>query len=150
MKRTVLLLISLVLLIPNSWAEEAKPAKDLAATLSELELKLDHAARRANQPSAGGSSVVGLRGAKQEPVSKQLYWKGKTGNTPVTPDQIKAFRTAVEQAKAGKNDEAIAGLKSFIAKYPKSGLRPDAETTLGLLTAPPTPVPPQTASPPKP
>jgi len=140
MKSMVILLASIALLTPGSRAEDAKPPTDLAAYLEQLQVKLEHTAQRANQPSSTGSSVVGLRGSKQEPISKQLYWKGKVGNTPVTPEEIKAFRTTLEQAKAGKKDEATAGLKSFLDKYPKSGLRGDAEDTLALLApAPPKP-----------
>ncbi len=96
-------------------------------------MKLEHTAQRANQPNAAGSSVVGLRGSKQEPVSKQLYWKGKTGATNVSPDEVKMFRTAIEQAKAGDKDQAVTTLKSFVEKYPKSGLKGDADDTLQML-----------------
>lgn len=146
MKRLIIMLLGILVSAPMGWAEEAKaapavaqpaPHRDLAAYLDELQLKLEHTAQRANQPSAAGSSVVGLRGSKEEPISKQLYWKGKVENTPVTPEEVKMFRTAVEQARAGKKDEAAASLKSFLDQYPKSGLRGDAEDTLALLAPAP-------------
>src|SRR5437899_3309832 len=115
------------------WSEEAKPATDTKQYLDQLQVKLDHTAQRVNQPNAGGSTVVGLRGSKQEPVSKQLYWKGKKGPAPVTPEEVKAFRAAIEQAQNGHKPEAITALNSFSEKYPKSGLLPDVQETLRVL-----------------
>jgi TolA-binding protein len=122
-------------------AEEAKaPApQSLANYLEDLQTKLDHAARRANQPTSEGSAVVGLRGSKKESASKQLYWKGKQGDEPVAPEEIKAYRSAVEQARAGKNTEALASLKAFEEKYPKSVLLPDVQETRTRLSAAPQP-----------
>jgi TolA-binding protein len=116
-------------------AEEKKSDQSIGQYLEELQTKLDHTARRANQPTAEGSSVVGLRGTKQEAASKQLYWKGKKGKVPVTTDEVKDFRSAVEQAQAGKTAEATASLKTFEEKYPKSPLLPDVQETLSRLGA---------------
>jgi hypothetical protein len=135
MKRFYALLMTTLTLASLARAEDAKPAQDVAAYLNQLQVKLEHSAQRANQPTSSGSSVIGLRGSKQEPVSKQLYWKGKTGPTPVTPDEVKMFRGAIEEAQAGKNDQAMSTLKSFVEKYPKSGLKSDAEDTLKLLAS---------------
>src|SRR5438876_12022787 len=111
MKRFSLLLVGFMALGSWGWSDDAKPAQDLAAYLEQMQVKLEHTAQRANQPSSSGSSVVGLRGSKQESASKQLYWKGKTGRAPVTPEEVKMFRTAIEQAKAGQKDVAVATLK---------------------------------------
>ena len=135
MKRFSLLLVGCLTLSVWGRAQDVKPAQDLAAYLEQMQVKLEHTAQRANQPSSSGSSVVGLRGSKQESASKQLYWKGKTGNAPVTPEEVKMFRTAIEQAKAGQKDVAVTTLKSFVEKYPKSGLIGDAQDTLNLLIA---------------
>ena len=116
-------------------AEDKKPEPTLAQYLEQLQTKLDHAARRANKLSAEGSSVVGLRGSQQESTSKQLYWKGKKGKEAVAPDEVKAFRSAVEQARAGRNADAITSLKDFQEKYPKSALIPDVQETLTQLSA---------------
>ena len=139
MKRFTILLVGFLAL--GSWGrtEDAKPAQDLASYLEKMQVKLEHTAQRANQPSSSGSSVVGLRGSKQESASKQLYWKGKTGAAPVTPEEVKMFRTALEQAKAGQKEVAIATLKSFMEKYPKSGLLEDADDTVKILSASPAP-----------
>lgn len=122
-------------------AEVATPPQGLPAGrqdanhyLEQLQAKLEHTAQRMNQPNSGGSSVVGLRGSKQEPLSKQLYWKGKKGNVAVTPDEIKMFRTAVDEARVGQMTDAIATLKSFQEKFPKSGLKPDAQETIRVLS----------------
>jgi TolA-binding protein len=145
MKRSLAALMGVLACALIIRAEDAKPSGDLAATLEQLEIKLDHAAQRANQPTSGGTNVIGLRGSKQEPLSKQLYWKGKTGNRLVSTDEVKVFRDAIDQARAGKKAEAAAALKSFLDKYPKSALKPDAEETLNLLapaTAPAVPTKP--------
>jgi TolA-binding protein len=139
MKRSLLALMGVFVCASIIRAEDAKPSADLAATLDQLEIKLDHAAQRANQPISSETNVIGLRGSKQEPLSKQLYWKGKTGNSPVSADEVKAFRAAIDQARAGKKAEASAALKSFLDKYPKSALKSDAENTLKLLSEPPHP-----------
>jgi len=141
MNRATFVLVSLLAVGSRAWTEEAKSVQNLSAYLDQLQVKLEHSAQRANQPSSMGTSVVGLRGSKQEPVSKQLYWKGKTGNVAVTPDEVKMFRTAIEQAKAGQKDAAVTTLKAFVDKYPKSGLITDAQDTLKLLASAPTPAP---------
>ncbi len=132
---------SLCLIVMSAWicahAEEKKSDPTLAQYLEQLQIQLDHTARRVNQPNTEGSSVVGLRGAKQESASKQLYWKGKKGKENVTPDEVKAFRAAVDQARTGKNTEAIASLKAFQEKYPKSALIPEVQETLARLSASP-------------
>lgn len=122
------------------FADEAKPAPNLNEYLERLQVKLDHAAQRANQPTASGTNVVGLRGAsKQSSTSAQLYWKGKRGNRPITADEMKAFRSAVDQARSGKKSEAIAALNGFQEKYPQSALLPDVKETLHRLNASSTP-----------
>jgi len=110
----------------------AKPAKDTKTYLEELQLKLDHTARRVNQPTASGSSVVGLRGSKQE--AKTLYWKSKETDVPVTPEEVKAFRSAVDLARTGQTTQALAALKSFDETYPKSGLKADVLETQRILS----------------
>ena len=135
MKRVRVMLMSVVVFGSLGWGQDAKPAQSLSAYLDQLQVKLEHTAQRANQPSAGGSSVVGLRGSKQEPVSKQLYWKGKTISSPVTPEEVKIFRTAIEEAQAGQKDKAVTTLQGFVEKYPKSGLNGDVEDTLKLLAS---------------
>src|SRR4051812_11784109 len=109
-----------------TWGADQKPDAKASDYLEKLQLKLEHSAQRANQPGSSGSSVIGLRGTKQEPVSKQLYWKGKKGNEPVNLEEVKALRSAVELARAGQKTEAIDSLKKFEAKYPKSPLLADA------------------------
>ena len=54
--------------------------------------------------------------------------------------------------KQRKRDEAAAGLKSFLVKYPASPLKPDVEATLGLVAqaAPPSISPVASAVPVKP
>jgi hypothetical protein len=122
-------------------AVEPAPPQDLSHFLSDLQVKLDHTAQRVNQPTSAGSSVIGLRGTKQEPVSKQLYWKGVQGETPVNPQEVKLFRSAVEAARDGKKDDAISTLQNFQKTYPKSALLPDVTETLRRLNTPEVAVP---------
>lgn len=133
MKLALALLAGLFLVAPRVHAEDSK-AK---VYLENLQTKLDHIARRANQPTNQGSSVAGLRGSKQEPMSKQLYWKGKTREHAVTIDEVKLFRSAVEEARAGQVDSAKKTLQTFLEMYPKSSLKPDVEETLQVLAAKP-------------
>src|SRR5262249_15623091 len=120
---------------PSQADDKDKNTETLAQHLDQLRVKLDHTARRANQPTSEGSSVVGVRGSKQESASKQLYWKGQKGPAPVTPEEIRVFRAAVDEARGGKTAEAIADLKSFKEKSPKSSMLPDVEDTLTRLVA---------------
>ena len=108
-------------------AVEAPPAQALTPYLESLQMKLDHAAERANRPTAEGSNVAGVRGAQQEPMSKQLYWKGRNGEASASVDEVRALRIAVEQAQLNKRAEALATLKSFQEKYPHSALLPDVQ-----------------------
>jgi len=108
-------------------------APDMVQYLNQLQVKLDHAAQRANQPTAGGASVVGLRGAPPSAEASTLYWKGKEKPAKVSAEEFKAFRDAVALARAGKKTDAIAALQSFRAAYPRSALQPDAEETLRRL-----------------
>jgi TolA-binding protein len=123
----VLSLLTLALFV------HAEETKDVKAYLEQLQMKLDHAAQRANQPTSGTSNTVGVRGAPQQPMSKQLYWKGKKGAATPAPEEIRQFRAAIEQARAGQTAEAVAALKLFTEKYPKSPLLADAQETLRVL-----------------
>jgi TolA-binding protein len=136
MTRLFAALAALLLTAPAGRAEEAKTNPALVAYLENLQLKLDHAAQRANQPTAGVSNVVGVRGSKAEPTSKQLYWKGKEKPKAVSVDEVRHFRLAVEQARAGQTTEALVALKEFGEKYPKSALTSDVDETVRLLSAP--------------
>lgn len=126
-------------------AETESEAQAREVYLEALQLKLDHAARRANQPDAGSSSVIGLRGSRQEPLSKQLYWKGKPGSRSASPQEIREFRAAVEQARSGQVAIAIGALRAFLQKHPASPLATDVEDALRRLNvslpgSPPDPV----------
>lgn len=121
------------------FAQKKKAPPSREQYLQEMQVKIDHTARRINQPNSEGSSVVGLRGSKQESASKQLYWKGKKGKVAVALEEVKAFREAIELARAGKEADATAKLKSFQEKYPKSPLLPDVQETLTRLNETPNP-----------
>ena len=123
-----------IVLLPCLVFAAAAPATDLKTYLDQLQVKLDHAAQRANQPSAqAGTNVVGLRGSAQTSGPAPLYWKGSAKTVAVTPDEIKLFRSGVEQARAGQKADAITTLKSFQTQYPQSALKPDVDETLQRL-----------------
>jgi TolA-binding protein len=54
---------------------------------------------------------------------------------------VKEVRDAVELARAGKSSEAVASLKAFEEKYPKSALLPDVQEAISRLNAGATPQP---------
>src|SRR5688572_10753931 len=135
MKKIVMMLFCGATGLSLGWTEEPAPAQNLSSYLSQLQIKLEHTAKRANQPTSSGSNVVGLRGSKQDPASKQLYWKGKTAEATVTPEEVKIFRTAIEQAQAGQKDQATGTLKMFREKYLHSPLKGEVEDTLKLLAS---------------
>jgi TolA-binding protein len=132
MKRWLLAGLTVVTL--QGWSAEtvSSTPNSVQTYLDDLQVKLDHTAQRANQPNAGGSSVVGLRGKKQD-ASKPLYWKTPDGSTAVRPEEVKAFRDAVEAARQGHTADAVTALKNFKEKHPHSALLPDVDETLKRL-----------------
>jgi|GEM_PF-2276542 len=123
----------LLMMLPfNGFAMDQTPT-DLKAYLDQLQIKVDHAAQRSNQPASGGASVVGLRGAPQTSAAAPLYWKGKEKPMKVSADELKVFRSALVQAQAGQKKEAAASLQSFQSTYPHSALAPDVDETLKRL-----------------
>jgi len=82
MKRFTVLLVGLLALGVSARAEDAKPAQDLASYLDQLQVKLEHTAQRANQPSSSGSSVVSLRGSKQESASNAEHSRDISDEKP--------------------------------------------------------------------
>ncbi len=140
MKRLLILALCGSLTAPLV-AEEAAQPQEVTKYLDQLQAKLEHTAQRNNQPNSAGSSVIGVRGTKQEPLSRQLYWKGKPGKETVSAEEIRVFRAGVEQARAGRKNEAISTLKSFEEKYPKSPLRVDAQKTIDILAVGPNNLP---------
>jgi len=127
-------LLSLTALWLRAEEPTAKPT-DAQTKLEALQLKLEHTARRVNQPTSSGSNVVGLRGSKQSDA-KTLYWKKKDREMPVTPEEVKIFRAAVEQARGGQTVEALVALKTFVKTYPQSALLADVNDTITLIEHP--------------
>ena len=134
MKRGMLVLIGSLCALP---LYAAQPEPTLSDYLDGLQKKLDHAAQRANQPSASGSAVMGLRGSKVDANASPLYWKTAAGAAPASIDELKRFREAIILARQNKKDEAISELQAFRVNYHKSVLIPDVEQTLQKLTAKP-------------
>lgn len=123
-----------VMMLCGSIASAAEPtlSAETKRALDQLQVKLDHAAQRANQPTAGRSHVVGLRGAKQT-SAKQLYWKEASPPPTASPEEVKALRDALALAQTGDRSKAVTALTDFKTKYTQSALRPDADEALKLL-----------------
>jgi len=79
--------------------------------------------------------VAGVRGAKDDNGRSKLYWKGKTGEEPVTEEELAEFKEGLAFVEAGKKTEAIHEFEEFLQQHPDSALVPDAKKSLDLLKA---------------
>ena len=104
---------------------------NLSDWLKELENRMARAERKQRSKVV---AVAAVRGAKEaEAPAQKLYWKGKNGPSPVTPEELSQFKSSVALAQNGKTAEAEKSFNDFLAKHPKSPLADDARETLALL-----------------
>ncbi len=120
------------LCITTAPAQEKKES-GISSWFRELQKKIDVIAPR--KSLSVGTSVAGVRGAKDESNKNKLYWKGKKGEEPVTEEELKEFREGLTSAEAGKKTEAIQEFEEFLKQHPDSALVPDAKKSLDLLKA---------------
>ncbi len=106
-----------------------KSNTSLTNWLNKLKTRVNRTKAKHNRIVA----VASVRGAKAEEPTP-LYWKGKTGKSAISPEELKKFEDAIDMATAGKTDDAKTNLEGFIAAYPKSALVADAKETIALLT----------------
>lgn len=137
MKKLLMVIISALLLGAGAaGALEEQRSADKNAGFMEwikvLQRKIETMAPKKTMPM--GTGVAGIRGARDDEKAK-LYWKGKKGEDAVTDEELIAFRAAVDLAAQGKQEEAIAGLESFLEQYPGSPLTEDAKKTLEMVKA---------------
>lgn len=75
------------------------------------------------------TAVAGVRGA-EEKEEESLFWFGKD---TVTKDELDLFKAALDKAESGDKTTARQNFESFLNKYPKSALAPDAYEILKTL-----------------
>jgi TolA-binding protein len=115
------------ILVPVSFAANW----NLSDWLKELENRMNRAERKQRSRMVSAAAV---RGAKEaEAPAQKLYWKGKNGPSPVTPEELAEFKSSIALAQAGKTAEAEKSFNAFIAKHPKSPLADDARETVAML-----------------
>lgn len=76
------------------------------------------------------TSVGGVRGAQIS--ADDTYWKGEKLK-PVDPDELAAFKKAMDLAESGETKQAQAAFTEFVKKTPDSPLRKDADLALAQL-----------------
>jgi TolA-binding protein len=79
------------------------------------------------------TAVGGVRGTRDS-SSEGLYWKGED-RKEVTDEEVMAFRIALDNASAGKRDEAAVQFGAFLQLYPNSLLKSDALRSIAELKA---------------
>lgn len=77
------------------------------------------------------TAVGGVRGAKD--MTQALYWKGEESEVEVQEVELKQFNLALEQALEGNVQGSLKGFEDFLAQYPDSPLREDAENAVREL-----------------
>jgi hypothetical protein len=130
MKKTVLFALMLALSAAGSVPAVAADTWNLSDWLKRLEAKVRNTEQKQKNQLA---AAVAIRGDKKDDEAKQLYWKGKKGRGAASPEEVAAFKSALDLAQAGKSDESRESFDSFLRKYPDSPLAPDAKQTLALL-----------------
>jgi TolA-binding protein len=109
----------------------AEPRWTLESWLKELQTRIHRVENRRQSQTV---AVAAVRGSKAEgPAARQLYWKGREKSAAVSQAQLDAFKAAVALAEAGKKDDAQKSLTDFLAAYPQSPMKAEAEKTLALL-----------------
>jgi TolA-binding protein len=78
------------------------------------------------------TAAGGVRGAQVS--ADDLYWKDEHVSKVIAEDEYAAFDRALGRAQSGDQVAARAAFESFIAGYPDSELRPEAEQALEYLS----------------
>jgi TolA-binding protein len=128
MNKTLAIILGLVLFCATATAEDKKDT----GFWGELRSKVEGLAPK--KKTAEITAVGGVRGAKDS-TTEGLYWKGEDKKIEIADDEMTAFRAALEEAVAGKRDEAAAKFDRFAQVYPKSILKDDARRALEELMA---------------
>lgn len=114
--------------IMNSSVGIAAEKQGLSFWVKNTGSKLQSVAKKKKE-----TAVAGVKGAPEK-APDELYWKD--GKTPdVDEDEVDALESVVEHVNKGESALAIQELETFIDKYPKSPLTPDAKEGLKMLKA---------------
>ena len=116
-------LVTIALAAPAAMADES------------LWMKLKGKAQKvAPKKSASATTAVGgVRGAPEDEGKSGLYWKGKEEPVSIDQEELDAFNDALDTAINGDNVASAEKFKAFLAKYPESVLKADAEEALANL-----------------
>ncbi len=81
------------------------------------------------------TSVIGVRGTKEDTDSDSLYWKGKAepATGTYTEAEIETFKSAIFLAEQGQDERAIQAFTRFQKEYPDSRLCCDAAMAVDRL-----------------
>lgn len=98
-------------------------------------MKLKGKAQRVapKKSAAATTAVGGVRGAPEDEGKSGLYWKGKDEPVSIDQEELDAFNDALDTAINGDNAASAEKFKAFLAKYPESVLKPEAEEALANL-----------------
>jgi TolA-binding protein len=118
MKRISAIILFIALLCLNAYAEDKKDA----GFWDGLKGKIEKLAPKKKITET--TAVGGVRGTRDS-SSEGLYWKGED-RKEITDDEVRTFRAALENASAGKRDEAATQFGTFVQLYPNSLLKADA------------------------
>jgi TolA-binding protein len=119
MRKALAILLGLVLLCTTAIAEDKKES----GFWSELRGKVEKLAPKKKTTEV--TAVGGVRGAKDS-AAEGLYWRGEEKQIDIANAEVTAFRAALDDAAAGKRDEATTKFIQFAQIYPKSPLKEDA------------------------
>jgi TolA-binding protein len=119
MKKMIAIILGLVLCFATTYAADTKDS----GFWSGLKGKVEKLAPK--KKAAETTAVGGVRGAKDS-SSESLYWKGEEKQVEIADEEVTAFRVALDDASAGKLNEAAARFATFVQSYPNSMLKDDA------------------------
>lgn len=87
----------------------------------------------ANAQATTGAQVAGVRGAESTDSLVKPYWKDDRSKDKAFRAEIQSYQEAVTLARGKDGDKAAAALNDFLARYPKSALRPNVYFALALM-----------------
>ncbi len=131
MKKIIVFLITIAFIATFAYAGEEKKEKSFWDNLVK---KMTRIVPKKKSRTYTTTAVGGVRGAKDESTDK-LYWKDKEIEMNVSQEEIDKFNNAVSLAVDGKGKAAEKGFEEFLAAYPKSPLKNDAQSALKELRA---------------
>jgi TolA-binding protein len=99
---------------------------------AKLKQKVQAATPKKEAPTT--TAVAGVRGADTD-AGDTLYWKGKDKTIEIDAAELDMFNTALDSVMDGNNAEASRLFEEFLAQYPESPLKAEAQEALSRLGA---------------